>query len=116
MNPRETRMSALRSALEAHGLAGAVLSRPQHFFYFTGVFPGPQPALLVVTPRRLAAVAPAAIEGCETFTYSPYDIHKGWNVVENAAFALVNALDSGLLRGSRLGIEPGSLLAAFMIP
>jgi Xaa-Pro aminopeptidase len=114
MTPQETRLLALREAMDGYGMAAVVLSRPQHFFYFTGVLPGPQPALLVVTTRRLIAVAPKIVESCETFIYSHYDIQKGWNVVENASFALSNALDSSVDRGNRIGIEAGSLLAAFL--
>ena len=107
------RLEALRSALEAQNLAGALLSRPEHVFYFTGHRPGPAPAFLIVLPDRCTAVATAPLPEIETVTYSDYDIHTGWSVSANAASALAVAIVCSGLRGKRVGIELDHIPALF---
>ena len=109
------RLEALRAALEAQGLAGALLSRPQHLFYFTGAMPGPSPAFLLVLPRRVVAVAASPLtKSCETITYTDYDIRNGWSVVEGARRALEEALAGAGLRGKDVGLELAHLPAVFI--
>ena len=108
------RLEALRTALEAQGMAGAILSRPQHLFYFTGTMLGPSPAFLIVLPQRVIAVASAPLADCETITYTDYDIRNGWSVIEGATGALDQALASGNLAGKEVGLELSHLPAIFM--
>ncbi len=110
----QRRLEALRGALEAEGLAGAILSRPQHLFYFTGAMPGPGPAFLVVLPRRAIAVAQAPLGDLETVTYTGYDIHRPLSAADEAAAALRQALDGGPLTGRAAGVELADLPASFM--
>ncbi len=110
----ERRIEALRAALAGEGLAGALLSRPQHLFYFTGATAGAAPAFLLVLPQSLVAVAPAPLGACETVTYTDYDIHRGWSLVEGAERALDQALARSGLEGRPLGLELSHLPAAFM--
>ncbi|NLE45268.1 MAG: aminopeptidase P family protein [Chloroflexi bacterium] len=108
------RVAALRAELEAEGLAGAVLSRPEHVFYMTGCRVGPAPAFLVVSSPTLLAVASAPVGECDTITYTDYDIFHGWSVVANAQAALAEALAAaGLPDGSAVGLELGHLPIAF---
>lgn len=88
------RIDALRDVLEENRLGGAILSRPEHVFYFTGTLPGPSPAFLIVLPQTLIAVAPTTIAGYETITYTDYDIHNGWDVGQEASRALAHALSA----------------------
>jgi Xaa-Pro aminopeptidase len=104
----------LRSALEDQGLAAAILSRPQHLFYFLGAMPGNSPAFLVVTPKRLLGVAPAALPGYETITYTDYDIQHGWSVYAAATTALERALAALGPRGRPVWAELTHLSAAFL--
>ena len=110
------RVDALREALDVEGLAGAVLSRPQHVFYFTGLMPGLHPALLAVLPQAEVAVAPSAVEGTETITYTTYDIQNGWDIGEGVADALEAAVAGRGVAGKPVGIErdhlPAMCLAA----
>jgi Xaa-Pro aminopeptidase len=108
------RLDRLRAALDAAGLDGAVISRPQHLFYFTGQRPGKDPAFLVVTPNVAAAVAPAPVPGLETTLYTNYDIHTGWSAPENAAAALERVLAALSIPLRRIGFEPGYLGALFL--
>jgi Xaa-Pro aminopeptidase len=116
------RLDALRTALDAHGLAGAVLSRPEHVFYFSGTMPGPSPVFLIVLPQRLAAVAPSWLRlgDWETLTYTDYDIQNGWDVSQGAASALKRALAGGDRRtasvraGQAVGLELSHLPAVFL--
>jgi Xaa-Pro dipeptidase len=107
------RLAALRVALDAQGLSAAVLSRPEHLFYFTGILSGPSPAFLVVLPQRLVAVAPSPLEGCETLLYTDYDIYNGWDVSAGASQALAEALASADLAGQAVGLERTHLPAVF---
>ncbi len=107
------RIEALRGLLAREGLGGAILSRPQHLFYFTGAEPGIHPAFLIVTPRRAVAVAPSALAGLETFGYTSYDIQRGWSVTEGAAVALGEALGAAGLAGGATGVELAHLPARF---
>ncbi len=111
---QEHRLRALREGLETAGLAGAVISRPEHILYFAGVEPGPTPAYLVVGPQSLTAVAPAALAGCQTVTYTAYDIHHGWSIAQGAAQALAQALAKSGLRGRPTGVELAHLTANAM--
>jgi Xaa-Pro aminopeptidase len=107
------RLAALRSALAAQDLAGAILSRPEHVFYFTGRRPGASPAFLLVLPERCLAVAPTALGGCDTVTYSDYDIQRGWSVSGNAAAALGAAVADCDLSHARIGVELEHLPALY---
>jgi Xaa-Pro aminopeptidase len=113
-DPYRRRLLALREALDDRGLAAAILSRPEHVFYFTGVIPGKSPAFLLVTPGGVTAVSPAEISGCETIAYVDYDINAGWSVIESAAAALDRLLEPARLRERRIGVELSQVPAAFM--
>jgi Xaa-Pro dipeptidase len=108
------RLEALRAALEAQGLSAALLSRPQHLFYFTGAMPGPSPAFLLVLPRQVIAVASSPLANFETITYTDYDIHNGWSVTEGATRALEQALAGRSLASQAVGLELAHLPAAFI--
>jgi len=109
------RIVALRAALEAEGLSAALLSRPQHLFYFTGAMPGPSPAFLLVLPRQVVAVASSSLaQDYETITYADYDIHNGWSVTEGAAQALEKALAGRHLTSQAVGLELAHLPAVFL--
>ncbi len=110
----ERRLSALRAGLEARGLAAAVLSRPQHLFYFTGVQPGAAPAFLLALPRETVAVAPAPLGDLETVTYVSYDIHQGWSLPAGASAALEQALAGSGLEGRAVGAELDHLPALYL--
>lgn len=110
----ERRVDALQGALEARGLSGALLSRPQHVFYFTGVMPGASPAFLLVQPQHILAVAPEPVGRVETVTYVDYDIFNGWQVTEAAARALEQAVARCGWAGRTVGMELAHLPAAFM--
>jgi Xaa-Pro aminopeptidase len=107
------RIEALRALLAQEGLGSAILSRPQHLFYFTGAMPGIHPAFLIVTARNVVAAAPSPMAGLETFGYTSYDIHHGWSVVEGAAAALDEALDAAGLASGAAGVELAHLPARF---
>jgi Xaa-Pro aminopeptidase len=111
----ERRINALRAALERQGIAGAVLSRPQHLFYFTGALPAAAPSFLIVAPQRVVAVAPSPLRGYETATYTSYDIHRGWSVVEGAATALEQVLGDVAFAGRDVGIEQAHLPARYAL-
>ncbi len=108
------RLSALRAALDEQGLHAAILSRPEHLFYFTGVTPGVAPAFLIVTPDKVIGVSPTPLGDQETITYKEYDINTGWSVTEDATAALDRALGRAGLRDRRTGVELSHLPAAFM--
>jgi Xaa-Pro aminopeptidase len=110
--PWARRVDALRAALDESGLGGAVLSRPEHVFYFTGTLPGPSPAFLIVLPQSTIAVAPTTVAGCETITYTDYDIYNGWDVGQGASLALSQVLSSQG-RGKPLGVELAHLPALY---
>ncbi|TEU12779.1 MAG: aminopeptidase P family protein [Anaerolineales bacterium] len=110
----EHRLSALRAALDAQGMAGAILSRPEHLFYFSGVAAGAAPSFLIVLLQETVAVAPSPLGGHETVTYTDYDIHYGWCVTEGAATALDQALARSNLVGREVGLELAHLPAVFM--
>ena len=112
--PYAVRIEALRAGIENAGIAAAVLSRPQHVFYYSGTMPGREPHFLVVTPRMVMAVAPAGLPGVGTFVYSSYDIHKGWSVPDAAAAALEQALSVAGTVGKTLGVELPFLGANFL--
>jgi len=99
------RMTALRAALDRAGLTCAVLSRPQHLFYYAGIVSGSFPTFLLVSPRAVAAVAPGELEGIETFPYVSYDIQRGWSVPDAAGAALGLALDAHCPRSAAVGLE-----------
>ena len=101
----ETRISRLREHLAGAGMRAAVISRPQHIFYFTGVMPGPAPALLLVTQSRLLGIAPAPLGAVQTLTYMDYDIHKGWDVFASVADLLDRALSDLFPIGRIVGLE-----------
>lgn len=107
------RLEALRMALDAHGPAGTVLSRPEHLFYFAGHMPGPSPTFLLAFPQTTVAVAPSQVGECDTVTYTDYDIHQGWCVTEAAGNALRQALAEGIASGKRLGVELSNLCTFF---
>jgi Xaa-Pro aminopeptidase len=110
----ENRISRLRQHIAGAGLRAAVLSRPQHIFYFTGVMPGPAPALLLVTQSRLLGIAPAPLGGVETLAYVDYDIRRGWNVMTSAAELLDKALTSLFPIGRIVGLELDHFPAAWI--
>lgn len=108
------RLETLLEVLDRHALAGAVLSRSEHIFYFTGFTPTLPPVFLLVTPRHTIAVAPSPIGEHETILYTDYDIYSGWSIVANASEALHRAMEVVDLKGRHVGIESGHLPAAFM--
>ena len=112
--PYPIRIAALRAGLKASGLGGAILSRPQHVFYFSGQMPGKDPGFLLVTPGDVLAVSPAELEGIETFLYSNYDIHKGWFAPDAAVAALERALLAAKTGGKPMGIEQPYLAANYL--
>ena len=110
----ENRINRLREHIAAAGMRAAVLSRPQHIFYFTGVVPGPSPALLLVTLSRLLGIAPAPLGTIETLTYFDYDIRKGWNPLASVAGLLDQALTDLFPIGRIVGLELDHFPAAWM--
>ena len=109
------RLGALRERLAANGLAAAILSRPEHVFYFTGLLPGSHPALLAVLPQTEIALAPRPARGIETIVYTSYDISRGWDINKGVAGALAGALSGRGLGSRSVGLEldhlPASQLA-----
>jgi Xaa-Pro aminopeptidase len=110
----ENRISYLREQIAGAGMRAAILSRPQHIFYFTGVMPGPAPALLLVTQTRTLGIAPAPLGAVETLTYVDYDIHKGWNVFASVAELLDRALTDLFPIGRIVGLELDHFPAIWM--
>lgn len=114
VNPHQRRLAALRAGLDAQGLAGAILSRPEHLFYFTGAWPEGSPAFLIVCPQQAIAVAPEPLGTCETVTYSSYALRNDWSITSSAPEALAEGLAQSGLRGGNAGIEMDHLPAAFL--
>ncbi len=114
LTPQQRRLAALRAGLDAQGLAGALLSQPEHLFYFTGAWPEGSPAFLIVRPERAMAVAQAPLGELETVTYSPHDLQDAWSVASAASQALNEGLAQSGLRDGDLGIEAEHLPAAFL--
>jgi Xaa-Pro dipeptidase len=108
------RLGALRKLLDAEGLGCALLSRPEHVFYFTGYLPGLRPALLIVLPRTQIAVAPQPLPGVDTVPYTSYDIYKGWDIDEGVAHALVQAIAGRGLELQSIGCELGHLPSSWL--
>ena len=108
------RLTALLEILDRHALAGAVLSRPEHIFYFAGFAPTLSPVFLLVTPKHTIAVASSPVGEHETIVYTDYDIYNGWSIVANASEALHRAMETMDLKGRHVGIESGHLPATFM--
>jgi Xaa-Pro aminopeptidase len=108
------RIAHLRAALDASGLDGALISRPQHLFYFTGLRPGKDPVFLLVTPTALCAVAPSPVPSVESVLYSNYDIYNGWSAPDNAAAALEQIWTGLAHPHGRFGFEPASLGALYL--
>jgi Xaa-Pro aminopeptidase len=108
------RLDDLCAGLEHQRLAAAVLSRPEHVFYFTGLHPGLNPAFLVVRPDRQTVVAPASVARPDVVAYTDYDIHTGWSVSENAGAALSGVLRASGLASQRVGIERAHLAACYL--
>jgi len=108
------RLGALRERLDAEGLAAAILSRPEHVFYFTGLLPGPHPTLLVVLPQTEIAVAPEPLPGINTVPYTAYDIHAGWDIGVGVASALGDALAGRALGSRSVGVEMGHVPASWL--
>ena len=110
----EQRLSDFRAALEAEGLAGAVVSRPQHLFFFTGDLSVCSPSFLLVDSSHLLAVSPYPVKAVETVIYSDEDLYHGWQVNPPAAHALEKALAQlGWVR-HRIGLELNHLPAVFL--
>lgn len=107
--PYEARIAALRAAMESQGLQGAILSRPEHLFYFSGALPGPSPAFLIVSAQSLLAVSPQPLGSLETITYPEYDLQ----VVQAAAQALEQAVQRSDLLRKATGLEMAHLPAAY---
>jgi Xaa-Pro aminopeptidase len=110
----DARIARLREQLDWSGMRGVLLSRPQHVYYFTGVMPGPSPALLLVSRERMLGIAPVPLGECETLTYVDYDIRAGWNVVEAVEQQLDRALSDLFPIGRVLGFERDHLPAAWV--
>ena len=110
----ENRISRLRQHIAGAGMRAAVISRPQHIFYFTGVMPGPAPALLLVTQSRLLGIASASLGSVETLTYVDYDIHRGWDVYASVAGLLDKALTGLFPIGRIVGLELDHFPAVWM--
>jgi Xaa-Pro aminopeptidase len=108
------RIDALHIALDKGGLAGAILSRPEHVFYFTGTMAGPAPVFLIVLDQTMLAVAPTDVAGYQTITYTDYDIHHGWDISQGASQALARAL-SGKGVGLQIGAELSHLSAVYLM-
>ena len=114
ISPYGHRLSVLREALAAEGMAGAVISRPQHLFYFTGAMPGANPAFLVVWDAGAVAAATDHMGDHDTVIYSAYDIWKGWNIAEAAASALGEAFRRSGIRPGVIGAELPHLPSAYV--
>ncbi len=111
---RLRRLIALREALDQQGLHAAILSRPEHLFYFAGATSGVTPAFLIVTPDKVVAVSPTPLGDEETVTYKTYDINTGWAVTEDATAALDRVLRGAGLRDRRVAAELSQLPSAFL--
>jgi Xaa-Pro aminopeptidase len=108
------RITALQAGLERAGIACAVLSRPQHLFFYAGIPGSSFPIFLLVHPHGLAAVAPEELVGIETFRYVSYDIQRGWSVPDAAAAALGLALDAFCPRAGTVGLETPFLAGTYL--
>jgi len=108
------RIERLRTTLDQNGMRTAILSRPQHVYYFSGVMPGASPALLIITQNRMLGIAPIALGTIETILYSDYDIQHGWNVSEAVGQALEKALNSCFPLGRVVGLELDHFPAVWM--
>lgn len=108
------RISRLREQIASAGFPAAVISRPQHIFYFSGVMPGPAPALLLVTQSRLLGIASIPLGEIETLTYVDYDIHNGWDVFASVAGLLDQALTGLFPIGRIVGLELDHFPAVWM--
>jgi len=113
-NLLENRVSRLREQIAGAGMRAAIISRPQHIFYFTGVMPGPGPALLLLTQSRMLGIAPAPLGAAETLTYVDYDIRQGWNVFASVAGLLDRALADLFPIGRIVGLELDHFPAVWM--
>ncbi len=110
----ENRIDRLRQHIAGAGMRAAVISRPQHIFYFTGVMPGPAPALLLVTQSRILGIAPIPLGTVETLTYLDYDIHNGWDVFASVAALLDQVLSDLFPIGRIVGLELDHFPAIWM--
>jgi Xaa-Pro aminopeptidase len=108
------RLSRLREQIASAGMYAAVISRPQHIFYFTGVMPGPAPALLLVTQSRTLGIASNPLGEIETLTYVDYDIQHGWDVFASVAGLLDQALTDLFPVGQIVGLEMDHFPAIWM--
>jgi Xaa-Pro aminopeptidase len=114
MTVLDKRLARLREGMEREQIDVALISRPQHVFYFSGVMPGSAPVLLMVTPERELAIAPAPLGDIETFIYRDYDIQRGWNVSQSVGELLDRAISSNLPLEKNVGLELDHLQAAWM--
>jgi len=110
----QRRLETLREKLDAEGFSGALVSRPEHVFYLSGLVPGLSPAFLLVLAQRTIAIAPSAIGDFETVPYTDYDIHNGWSIVANTCAALRQAFGQAGLKHQKVGVETGHLPAALL--
>lgn len=103
----------LREAMDAAGLDGALITRPQHIFWLTGVAPA-GPALLAAG-RTTVCVLPGAQAdlplppGVDRLAYRDYDIQDPPDVGVEFTAAARAAAERALHGGSRVGVEADHL-------
>jgi Xaa-Pro aminopeptidase len=124
MQPKaSSRLERFRAALDAAGLGGAVIGRPENVFYLTGVRADlGRPTFAVVCPARAAVVAPAgAATTAADVTRFAYGVPGGIldrvvAIDHESASALEAAFAHAELHGARVGIEPGAISSLHAAP
>lgn len=113
-----SRLNRFQEALDRAGLAGAVVSRPEHVYYLSGFTPPPRgQAFLVVGPNGAAIVARGEQSRLENavgpeFKVFPYEFYRPRLLREAedvAEEALAAALAATGLSGQRFGVEEDHL-------
>lgn len=113
-----SRLNRFQNALDRAGLAGAVVSRPEHVFYLSGFTSPPRgQSFLVVGPGGAAIVARGERSRLENaigpgFDVFPYEFYRPRLLREAddaAAEALIAAIEATGLNGRRFGVEEDHL-------
>ena len=61
MQSTTRRMESLRLSMALQKLDVVVISHPKHIFYFTGIYPGPSPHLLLINKKDIVCIAPGQL-------------------------------------------------------
>ncbi len=111
-----TRLARFWALLDAAGLDGAVISRPENLYYLTGVDTAAgRPVFAVVGPQRTVVVVPgraaSPVPDIELVGYGVPGmvIDRVADVDRESAAALRQAIDQAGLRDARIGIEDSAI-------